>query len=255
MKVRNLCRSLAKRLGMVAVAGSMSLGLASDGFAARVPVYDPGFEDHIVDHSSGYAYGAAGQAGDPDGFNNPSSANGGVSPWQALASGGNGIGGDNASWIQNSGYATPNSGDQSAEVQGVFAQNLVAAVIPNMQYVATVAAKAVGTDQLVVSLYDAGAVTFLPTSTPDLILTEPSLVTATPVNTSDDWADETFVFSAASVAHLVGKNIGIAVYEPDATGQGPHIDDIRLAVRIPEPGSLALLGLGGVVLAGLRRRE
>ena len=73
MRVRNLCRSLAKRLGMVAVAGSMSLGLASDGYAARVPVYDPGFEDHIVDDPSGYAYGAASPPnsyGDVDGFNN-----------------------------------------------------------------------------------------------------------------------------------------------------------------------------------------
>ncbi len=83
-------------------------------------------------------------------------------------------------------------------------------------------------------------------------------MTATPVITSGPYSDETFTFTAASVAGLVGKNIGIAVYSPDATGQGPHIDDIRLDVTpVPEPGSFALLCLGGIALvgAGLRHRE
>lgn len=261
MRVRNLCKSLAKRLGMVAVVGGMSLGLASDGYAVTIP--DSGFEDHEIDfvHASnsnydGYSYGAAGAYGDLDGFNNASSANGGVSPWQALGDNGNGVEGANASFMFDSTYAfgNINSGDQAIEVQGVLAQNLTD-TFGGLGYVATVAGTADGgDDDLVVGLYDASAVTFLATSTTDLILLEPSLVVSTPVVYGAGYSDGTFSFSAASLAGLTGKPIGIAVYSPDATGQGPHIDDVRLDV-IPEPGSLALLGLGGVVLAGLRRRK
>ena len=241
MKVTNLCRKLAAtlaaggvKIGKVAVVGGIGVGLASDGYAVMIP--DSGFEDHVIDDASGYAYGAASIYGDPDGFNNPSSANGGVSPWQALASGGNGAFGDNASWIFNSGYAAVNSGNQAAEVQGIFAQNLTDTFAAGQNYVATVAAAADGgDDDVVVSLYDAGAVTFLPTSTPALILNEPSLVTSTPVVTSGPYSDETFFFSAGSLASLAGKTIGIAVYSPDAGGQGPWIDDIRLETINVDP--------------------
>jgi len=210
MRVRNFLKSLANRLGMVAVAGAMGLGLASDGYAASVPVYDSGFENHVIDDGSGYAYGAAGQAGDSDGFNNPSSAIGAFSPWQALASGGNGIAGDNASWIFNSSYAAVHSGDQASEVQGVMAQNLPAIYLAGLDYIATVAASADGGDEnIVVSLYDAGAVTL---TTGAALLAEPSLVTATAVVTSAGYSDETFTFKAASLAGLVGKDVGIAIY-------------------------------------------
>ena len=253
MRVRNLLKGLAKRLGMVAVVSGMGLSISSDGYAVTVPIIDSGFEHHIIDDSSGYAYGAAGQAGDADGFNNPSSANGGVSPWQALASNGNGIAGDNASWIFNSSYSAVNSGDQASEVQGVMAQNLTATYIAGLDYIATVAASAAGgDDRVVVGLYDAGAVTL---TTAAAFLAEPSLVAGTEVITSDTYSDETFTFKASSLVSLIGKNIGIAIYATDATGQGPWIDDVRLDAVVPEPGSLALLGLGGVTLVGLRRRR
>ncbi|MGI9455862.1 MAG: hypothetical protein ACR2NU_04830, partial [Aeoliella sp.] len=167
MRIKNLCKSLAKRLGMVAVAGGMSFGLASDGYAAIIAVGDSSFEDHTVDSGSNYAYGAAGQAGGDTGFNNPSAINGGVSPWNALATYGNGIGGDNASWMQNSGYSPPNTGDQSAEVQGMLAQNLIANfIVPGKDYFVTVAARnddhPDGIGDLQVGLYDASAVTLIP---------------------------------------------------------------------------------------------
>ncbi len=49
MRFGNLCKGLAKRLGVVAVAGGMSLGLASDGYAATITIPDSGFENHVID--------------------------------------------------------------------------------------------------------------------------------------------------------------------------------------------------------------
>lgn len=50
------------------------------------------------------------------------------------------------------------------------------------------------------------------------------------------------------------STIGIRTYKMEATGRSVTIDDIRISA-VPEPGSLALLGLGAVALVRRRARK
>lgn len=67
------------------------------------------------------------------------------------------------------------------------------------------------------------------------------------------WAGQTLTFNASALPASWGKNIGIELLNATTGDSWLGLDNIRLSV-VPEPSSVALLGLGLMALA-LRRRQ
>lgn len=67
-----------------------------------------------------------------------------------------------------------------------------------------------------------------------------------------------FAVDSGALTELLGRTVTFSVYLEAAPGEfnpttsGMHVDN--LVVTIPEPASLALLGLGGLMMVGRRRR-
>lgn len=71
-----------------------------------------------------------------------------------------------------------------------------------------------------------------------------------PLAVTDEWTTATLVFDTASNPALVGNNIGVGVRLTSNVGSWVHLNSVSL---VPEPATLALLGLGGLILRRKRR--
>ena len=222
MKITNLKRRIAATL----VAGGMCLGMASGASAVSITVPDQGFEDHVIDDPSGYAYGAAGQAGDPDGWNNLSSDSNLSSPWQSANTFGNGIDGSEASFMITAAYNAASAGLQAMESQGPVLQPLADTYLEGA-YTLTVAAMRSSASSLDMVFYDANLTP--PTNAnfvPDAL--NSGLTTVAVPGASDDgiFNDVSVVFQVPKGSPLIGNVIGIGV---DSVGvSGVVVDDVRL---------------------------
>ena len=85
----------------------------------------------------------------------------------------------------------------------------------------------------------------------------PSAVVDPTLPSTSDFQQISRTFDAAALAGHAGKSLSIIVGVQDSNNIGNRIiwDDVTLDVVVPEPSSLALLGMGGLMMLGRRRRK
>ena len=252
MRVRNLAKGLAKSLGMVAVSGAIAIG----GANCHGAIMDASFEDHNIDAHKAttgatvdYAYSADG-GGWIDGYSPDA---GGDSAWTSKESGGAGA------WIYNTAYATntgrsiPRTGEQAISgASGYTYQVLSTTFEPSTKYTFNIYASDVVDDagRIFLYLYDGTTVTDGGDDADSLIFNEVNFDhSADP----GSWQEYSVSYVTGPADPVVGNNVGVSFW----SSGNVFFDDASLTIRrgVPEPTSLALLGLGSVAFAGLRRRK
>ena len=246
MKVGNWTKKLA---GAILAAG---IWIPSVAFAANIPLGDASFEDFVVP-SSGYAYADT------------------YRPTSAWIDDADMAGQDdaNSNWLYDTSYdntrrPTPRTGNQAMHGFGYYSGQETNAVfeadkIYRFSVWAQGDSDADGnTSRVWMYIYD-GSVPFSEPNSLSFARYAPDtgdfanrVDGSTAAESQANWTKITLSHSVLAGAPEIGNPVGVAFW-----GAGDSaVDDASLSVvDIPEPTTVVLVGLGGVLLLGSRRRE
>jgi hypothetical protein len=246
-------------------------------YAVNIPLGDPSFEDYTVPAVDGFAYaqpiytyvGA---------YRPPTTGN--PSAWvDDLDSPAGSVQDDgNSNWIYNAAYgessaahrrAAPRTGVQAMHTLGNYnAQETSAVFQANTTYTfsmwaqgdidATVAAGSAGTSRIFLYIFD-GTVPFSEANslifkryapdTGDFVNRGPTM---TPAQSAANWQKISLSYTVLPGSSVIGHTVGVAFWG----GPDGAVEDATLEANpVPEPGTMVLVGLGGLSLVGLRRRR
>ena len=257
MKISNWCRKLSATL---VAAGVLSPCVS---YAVNIPLGDPGFEDYVVPPAVGYAYAA-----DPFGKYRPTSA------WVDDLDSPPGYTQDDGSsnWLYNSAYAevsaahrrpAPRTGGQAMHGYAHYnAQETGAVFEANKTYKFSLWAQgdidATATSSGVFMYIFDGTIPFSDAnalashlytpSTGDFVNRGPAM---TPAQSQANWTKITLQYSVGPGSAAIGHPVGVGFFGRADAG----IDDASLSVVVPEPATVILVGMAGLSLLTMRRRD
>jgi hypothetical protein len=240
MKIRNWCKNLS---AMLVVAG---IWLPNVSYAANIPLGDPSFEAFIVPANPGYAYSDTYRPTSAwvDDLDSPPDGTGGPSDYYLQDDGA-------SNWLYNAAYAAsgvrpiPRSGNQAMHGLGYYnAQETSAVFEAGKTYTFSLYHRADSDatfSGVFMYIFD-GSVPF---SDPNALAN--ALHTPSPIAS---WVPISISHTVSPGAPEIGKPVGVAFFARSDSA----VDDASLTA-IPEPTTIALVGMSGVGLIALRRRR
>jgi len=259
MKITNWCRRLSATLL------ATGIWVPSMAHAITIPLGDPSFEDYAVPPAVGYAYAAPPPAG---AAYRPTSA------WVDDLDSPPGYTQDDndSNWLYDATYAeasalhrrpSPRTGNQA--MHGLFnysAQETNAVFEAGRTYTFSLWAQgdidATGSSSRVFMYIFDGSLPFSEANslvfrryapdTGDFVNRSPAWA---PAESQANWTQISLSHSVLAGAPEIGHPVGVAFWG----GDDGAVDDALLTSVVPEPMTVILVGLGGLTLLALRRRE